>query len=155
MKIGQVVRTLASGTALYLVMAACGASDRGGGGAVGGDGGGVDAEQIVDAFIDELGNPVKDANAGPLPPDVATEACDKMGGVGGSTASTFAVHQYPGKTAADLSAVQVLAHSVAGTAPTIDGALFDRINLTTIVRDGAVAINCGSQFDGATFILPR
>jgi hypothetical protein len=49
MKIGHLVRTLGSGTALYIVMAACGSSDRAVD-AISGDGGGLDEQGGAQAW---------------------------------------------------------------------------------------------------------
>lgn len=154
MRIATVIRSLVSGSVLYIAMAACAASDHGPSSALE-DGGPTAA---LDAFVDELGTPVKDANAGPLPPDVATEPCDKPGSVSGSTGRLFAVHSYPGKTIADLSAVRGQARMPAG-AYTVGGVVYDTFPVTPIVRAGSVAVYCGGAgaltMDSVTLILPQ
>jgi hypothetical protein len=156
MKIGQVLRTLGSGTALYFVMAACGASDRVGG-PVGSDGGGAssDGADIIDALVDELGNPVKEAAAGPLPPDVATESCTKMVKYNGATDYYVAEHAYPGKLVADLTAVRV-----ALTPTVVPVGTYTHQMTTTFLSDGVVGVLCTPVSAGAstwtvTFVLAR
>ena len=106
---------------------------------------------MVDAIIDALTDPVKEAMA--APPDVAIETCNKSY-VSGVTTIYYAEHSYPGKLVNDLSAVRVIAH-VPGASP-IPGPYHDYVT-TPIIRDGAAAITCGANaavYDKVTFILP-
>ncbi len=151
MKNGHIARTLVSGAALYLVMAACGASDRAG--SVAADGGAVDAEQLVDAFVDGLVDPVPPANAETLPPDVATEPCNKILKYSGQD-WYVAEHAYPGKTAAQLALVRGMAESTALAGYT------HTFSVLVSVRDGGAAAPCNSVLSGQsnlsmTFVLPR
>ncbi|AKV04570.1 hypothetical protein AKJ09_11233 [Labilithrix luteola] len=144
---------------LYVVMAACGASDRAAGLAAsnddGGGGGSVDASEIVDAFVDSMTNPVGDAKADPLPPDVATEKCDKILKYGGVTDYYVAEHAYPGKTAAELALVHFTI-----TAPNYLEGYSLQFGSGGYVRDGSVAVMC-DMVNGTpstktvTFVLPR
>ena len=143
-------------------MAACGASD----GIVASmqDGGGPLGDAFAgaaDAFGDALVNPVNDAKADPLPPDVATEPCDKTGTLG-PTPSNFAVHDYPGKSVEDLSAVRVIGHIDAVAKPSIGGNSYDHTTsvLNSSLRAGSVAVYCGATggaqaYSSVTFVLPR
>lgn len=148
----KILRTLASGAVLYVVMAACGSSDRvsdvvaGDGGIVGSDG------DVVDALVDALVNPVKEASAAE-PPDVATEPCDKM--LKYNNADWYvAEHAYPGKTAAELASVRVVfpTNALAGYG--------QQVTVGQFVKDGSAATICGPVSNGPpafsyTFILPR
>ncbi len=145
-------------------MAACGASD-GVVASMGGDGGsgGVVDEggALVDAFVDALANPVGDAKAESLPPDVATEQCNKTGTLG-PTPSNFAVHDYPGKSVEELSAVRVIGHIASVAKPSIGGNSYDHTTsvLNSSLRPGSVAVYCGATggsqaYDTVTFVLPR
>ena len=157
------MRSLASGFVIYVAMAACGASD-GVVASMGGDGGsgGVVDEggSFVDAFVDALANPVGDAKAEPLPPDVATEQCNKTGTFGGNP-SNFAVHDYPGKTVEELSAVRMVAHLASVQKADIGGVYdYSLTVLNASVRAGSVAVYCGAvggnqAYDSVTFVMPR
>jgi hypothetical protein len=152
MRLPTVVRTLGSGALFYVVMAACAASDRGGGFTA--DGGGP--ASALDAFVDGVASPVGEASAQNAPPDVATEPCNKKG-TGDYAGYVYAVHEYPGKTIAELSAVRVVAH-YAKAAHIVEGASFNHYATTALLRDGSAAITCGPasgpSIDSATFILP-
>lgn len=160
MRISNVLRSLASGAVLYVVMAACGSSDSGGGSVDAGSGG-LDGADIIDAMIDDLGNPVKDAKADPLPPEVATEPCDKSGTLSVSPASyMFAVHDFPGRTVNDLANLRVVGHyGNAGGKPMIAGPPYEYGGAVPSLRDGSATVNCGTSgalaYDSITFILPR
>ncbi len=152
MRLTHVFRSLASGFVLYVVMAACGASDN----IVASmsDGGDV-GDALVDALGDALVNPVGDAKADPLPPDVATESCTKVLKFGGVD-SYVAEHAYPGKTAAELSLVQTVIASTALEGYTM------QVSVGHYVRDGFVAQYCGAVSGGTaissgkvTFVLAR
>lgn len=158
MKLQHLGRTLVSGALFYVIAAACGSSDNVGSAAK--DGGELDVVAAIDAIVDGVVDPVKDANADPLPPDVATEQCDKQGTVGAAT-YLYAVHAYAGKTVQDLSAVRVVLHysNGAAQAPTIGGTNYDNAVTIPVLRDGSAAVFCGSAgsliYDKATFILPK
>jgi hypothetical protein len=161
MKIGHTTRTLLAGTTLYVVMAACSASDRGGPSRnFGADGGPLgDAHGIIDAFVDELAAPVSDAKAGPLAPDVATETCNSTGTYQGA-ATSFAVHNYPGKTVEDLSAVRIFGQLTNGGASIGGSSYADSPSPLTFIRPGSIAVYCGvvggaAQFNTVTFVLPQ
>lgn len=149
MRFAVVVRSLVSGIVVYVVAAACGASEKVA--VVVGDGGGLDA--VADVLVDDLGNPVGDAHAEPPPPEVATEKCDKVLNYLGAD-TYFAVHEYPGQTAEELSAVRTLlpAGSPEG---------FKYQWAAPLVGDGRVAVNCGRAAPGpqptfaVTFVRPK
>jgi len=114
-----------------------------------------DAASIVDAVVDGLSDPVSEAAAGPVPPDVAVETCTKTMLANG-VASHVAVHAYPGKTAAELARVRVIMRDAASVA-TIDGQAFDGV-FNPLVRDGFAAVYCGPQanpplYASATFVF--
>lgn len=171
MRLSDVVRALVSGLVVYVVAAACGASERiastgdsGPSTTSAGDGvdaaneievGGSESESgIVDAFLDELGNPVHDAKAGPNGPDLADERCDKVLKYNAAgTNQNFAVHSYPGKTARELGAVQVLIPSTGVEGYTA------QVSTGAWVKDGSAAYLCGGPIGaptipGVTFVLP-
>jgi hypothetical protein len=111
---------------------------------------------LVDAIVDGVANPVSEASAAPL--DVATEPCNKTGTVNGSS-FVYAVHEYPGKTVQDLSALRVVSHFVSGPQrPTIAGVAFEQQAGVPFLRDGFAAAFCGASgaptYDSVTFILP-
>lgn len=155
MRIAHVVRSFVSGTIVYVVATACGASDRiasvsTDGGEEAHDGSVI---SLVDALGDVLANPVDDARADPLTPDIATETCSH------GTSYKYAVHAYPGKSANELSAVRVvcLMHEAAS----VDGVTYAQSQNQTalLLREGSVALLCGPvgglACDSVTFILPR
>ncbi len=168
MRLSNVLRSLGSGAALYLVMAACSASDSvlsagngGGAGGTGGDGGlGATVDAFADALTDALWSPVNDANAETLPPDVATVPCNTSGTYAGQ-GSYFAVKAYPGKTKADLSALRMTAHHAnTNTRPTVGAEVYeDQLGAFAFVRDGVAAAYCGASsaptYDSVTFVMPR
>ncbi len=152
MKIAHVVRALLSGSAIYVAMAACGAAESSRAPLV--DGG--ESELDVRSTSDALVNPVKDAKADPLPPLVVNEPCDKDVMVG-STTTKGAVHDFPGKTAADLSALRVLVPT-GGTNITYGSKTFDRSTGGDVfVTAGSAVVLCGTALAGqsVTFILPQ
>jgi hypothetical protein len=147
MRIGHLARTLGSGAALYVVMAACGGSDRA---AETGDAG---AAELVDAFVDEVASPVKDAKADPVTPDVAVEQCDKVVKYQGSADYYVAEHAYPGKTIAQLSAVRVV---ITPSPAQIEG--YNHQQTLPHLRDGFGAVLCSPVSAGPspysiTFVL--
>jgi hypothetical protein len=143
MRFAVVARSLVSGLVVYVLAAACGASEKAA--MVADDGG--DPGQVADAFVDELGRPVREASAEEA--DVAEEKCDKSAG-----ATAFAVHAYPGKSVRDLARVVALVHRAAG-GDTIAGEPFPSIQMNAQIRAGAVAAQCYGPSDTVTFALPR
>jgi hypothetical protein len=153
MRFAYVVRSFVSGAVVYVVAAACGASERVAD--VAGDGGGA----MVDALVDGIVDPVKEASADPTGADIAEERCDKTGTVGGATYA-YAVHAYPGKSVRELSALRVVTFAGSKSAPiVINGASFDRGQASAALRDGEAAVFCGPtgapSYESVTFILPR
>lgn len=157
MRISHFVRSLASGATVYVVVAACGASGTGGSNIVDAGQGPIDA--IADAIVDSVVNPVGDARADPLPPDVATEPCNKQGSFS-NTSPLYAVHAYPGKTAQDLTAVRALVHwAPSATRHTVEGITYEQSTTVPLIGPERVAVYCGvpgsASYDSVTFILPR
>jgi hypothetical protein len=145
----DVAKAFAGGAVLYVVMAACSASDGGSGwvknGASGGGFGGAGG-----SFFDALTDPVPNAEAGE--PQVAQEACDKTVPAGTQT-MYYAEHLYPGKTKAEL----VLVHAFSDFNP--DGSSLpgysDLASSIMYVADGKVAVYCNMEpGHTATFVLP-
>lgn len=136
MRTNLVLRSLVSGVCVYFLAAACDASEHLGSGGDGDGGRGV-LDALADAIgtvLDEAGNPVHDANAAPLPPDVATEKCDKKRSNGG-TELWVAEHSYPGQSATDLVSVQAMIPTAIqgythGVSP-------------VLVGDGIAGVSCG------------
>ena len=137
LRIAHTARTLLSGTALYLVMAACGASDKGVA-AVAGDGGFVAA---LDAMGDAISDPVRDARADPLPPDIATETCSANSPIVkyGGADSYIVEHAYPGKTVQELALVRVVGESpsLGGYTHRVGGHYGD-----VYIKNGSVGVPC-------------
>ena len=65
--------------------------------------------------------------AEPIAPDVATEACTKTDG-----SSQYAVHEYPGKSLADLARVSAVR---LGTFPSVDGHAYAGVQTVVTLRD--------------------
>lgn len=180
MRAKETIRIFVGAVMVYVAIAACGAgsgggggngstalNDGGGSGSNGGDSsgsgpgkgdssGGGTLDAFMDAIADALVDPVKDANAGPLPPIVATEACDKAftTGPGGS----FAVHAFPGKLVNDLGALQVITHAVGSSLKgTLGGQTYEHYTgaHSIYLRDGSAAVACYNAADTITFILPQ
>ena len=101
MKLRTVLQSLAAGAAIYVTIAACVAADR-----LPGDPGDMTPRERADAYADALADviadPTGEANASPLPPEVAEEACAKKYAIGGTT-YRYAEHEYPGASAAELA----------------------------------------------------
>jgi hypothetical protein len=113
--------------------------------------------QILDALTD----PVGEAAGQPVGPIAATENCDKVYMLGGRPYA-FAEHAFPGYTAQQLAALQVLltfnSKIVAGGGvPT--GYSQQVGGVGVFVRDGSAAVECGEgtspAFQSVTFILPQ
>jgi len=157
MKISHVARALASGTVLYIAMAACGAAESGHAPPLADAAdSSLDAVAAADAFADALVHPVKDAKADPLPPLTFDEPCDKDISVAG-TMTKGAVHDFPGKTPAEISAVRVLVPT-GGTAITYGAKTFERSTGGTLfVTAGSAVVLCGTALAGqsVTFIFPQ
>jgi|GEM_PF-6705736 len=167
MRVKESLRVFGGAVVVYMAIAACGAS---GGGSSGADDGGPAASSssgasgsasssaggggLLDAIADALTNPVKDAKAGPLPPLVATELCDKAFTYPGGAVGKAAIHAYPGKLVNDLAAIQVVDHSGSYTG-TAEGVAYTGAAKANIVylADGSVAAVCGGG--SMTFILPQ
>lgn len=162
MRLSHILRSLVSGLCVYVLAAACAATehhaslaDGGAGGGAGGTpaGGLRDAiADVVSDVVDELGNPVPDAKAGPTPADVATEPCTTVLKYGGED-TYFAVHSYPGKTRTDLATLHTIAES------SLLAGYTDILYPRTWVRDGSAAAFCGAVSAGptsikVTFVLP-
>ncbi len=166
MKIANVVRTLAAGAAIYVVMAACAATEhldqsavdgggKGGASASGGGGGGSEdgpsssSGAFVDAFADALTSPVAEASAEPLAPESVTENCDKI-----REPFRYAEHSYPGMTAAEITVnvVPLVASTNGPAGYTLAPSVL------SWVKDGAGAVICGSSSSAAgtvTFVRRR
>lgn len=153
MRLSNVLRSLGSGIVVYLVVAACGSSDSAINAML--DGGLTDS---AIALVDGIANPIGEASADPLPPDIATEQCDKAGTTQGQ-ASLYAVHAYPGKTINDLSSIRVIAHSTAQFVHVVEGSTYGDLLGAPQFRDGSVAVYCGPSAtlftSSVTFILPQ
>ncbi len=148
MRIGNVIRSLVSGSVLYAAMAACGAAESAN--APRADGPTDAASAFADAFVDELGNPVGDAHAGPLAPMVFDEPCDKSVSINGTATGKGAIHSFPGKSVNDLAALRAVLPTPGIAA---GGLSFDRTLTTEIfLADGMALVVCTST---ATFILPQ
>jgi len=93
----------------------------------------------------QTSNPTVDA-AGAIGPDVTMETC---------SASGYATHVYPGKSAVDLARVQTLGRFK--TPATIEGQQYTHWELAvyTFIRDGAVTVDCHTNpIDQVWFVLP-
>lgn len=171
MKLGHVVRTLAAGATFYVVMAACAAVERNQGaepisfeesGASSGSSGqtssgsstssssGVTSSSSTSGtIVDALTDPVSEAKADVLPPEISTDPCDKTHG-----AFVYAEHAYPGISANELALVVAVVPTTSGPA----GYTKQPTGLSW-VRDGAVAVNCGAAssptFTTVTFVRHR
>src|SRR5689334_23334037 len=106
MRLPIVLRSLISGFVLYVVAAACGAGEAALSTAIDGGEAGAIADAFVDTLVDSTTNPVGEASADPLPPDVVTEQCDKI-----DSTTRYAVHTFAGKSVEDLSAVRAVCHT--------------------------------------------
>lgn len=166
----DVVGSLSGSVVLYVAMAACGApagsgragelstSTGAGGTANGASGAGSQGSGgVLGGLVDAMTNPVADAHAA-LPPDVATEPCNKRAHIGDSGIDyLYAEHAYPGKTKADLTALRQLGHLTS--AYVVLPGYADIAGLGAYVRDGIAAVFCGSSqapiYDTITFILPN
>jgi hypothetical protein len=112
---------------------------------------------IIGAIADAITDPVSEANAQSLPPITAMERCDKMAAVGDSgTTVAYAEHAFPGYT------VQQLARAVAIVTWSANFVFipgYTQSVQTPFVRDGYVAIDCGSatspEYSSVTFMLPQ
>ena len=133
MKPADVFRTLAGGTVLYFVMAACSGSGSGGGGSSGGPGGGPGGGGG--------GSPVPDAWA--APPQQVAVRCDKEAG-----GWVYAEASLPGRSAADLArSIPLLKYDASKVV--VPG--YDRSVLysaafgapSIFVKDGGVVVLCG------------
>ena len=155
MRPALVLRSLVSGLCVYVVAAACAATEHHLSTA---DGGVVDLgdaiAELPDVVADALSNPVGEAEAAPsLSVDVATEPCSTVLRYGSGEAY-FAVHAYPGRSRVELSAVRAIVRSeLVPDYP-------DSVGAAVFVRDGSVAAFCGLTGSGApqysvTFVLPR
>lgn len=135
MKIGHIMGSGASGTIIYVAMAAaCASSDGAGSGA---DGGGS-------------GSPVPNASAAAPPAtlDVAAETCSKpmtYTTAPGVTAQwVYAEHEYPGASAAELaSSVSVITSVPTGNGSTAPPG-YGQSETFFYVRDGFVSVPCGA-----------
>jgi hypothetical protein len=145
----DVAKAFAGGAVLYVVMAACSASDGGSGwvknGASGGGFGGAGG-----SLFDALTDPVPNAEAGE--PQVAQEPCDKT-----TTYQTqtfyYAEHLYPGKTKTELLMVRAFADFTPGG--TNLAGYVDAVSAQQYLADGKVAVYCGFEAGHtATFVLP-
>jgi hypothetical protein len=145
--LAHVVRSLAAGAAVYVLMAAC-AAEEGAPARVlhsssSSSSGGGD-ESAVDAFLDELGDPVKGAAAAP---SSSIENCDKSYAIG-ATNVRYAEHAYPGATAAELASVLILVAEPNGPPGYAQTA-----GIVPWVKEGSVASPCGNA-TSLTFIRP-
>ena len=153
MKISSVLSALSSGTLLYLVMAACSASDgsRGTSSGAAGSEGGASSGSVVDGMVGNAVNPVPSASAAPgVPaPTVSVEQCDKTYAFNGTT-YRYAEHSYPGSSIAEMASVRVLVSFPAGTSfPTG----YSTLVTNAYVKDGAASFPCGEQ-TSLTFVKP-
>lgn len=150
MRVRDVAKTVAGSLFVYVVAAACGASDRAASVVV--DGGG--AEDVADVIVSEIVNPVADAKAEPLPLDIAIEQCDKTypcPGIGTGTCY-LAEHLYPGVKKTDLASSVT---SMLEAAPASSPLGYDTAYVVSgWVRDGAVAVGC-SKDTTVTFVRRR
>lgn len=129
-------------------MAACGSSHSAGVGGPDAATGPHEAGGPMDALV----SPVPEAQAGPLPPDVVVEQCDKMGLTVGTTTYFYAEHAYPGKSKADLARVGVVVH-LPGGSPALGHGYEDVVG-SPYVKDGFAAFTC-AQGQSVTFVLPQ
>jgi hypothetical protein len=153
----EVLRALAAGALIYVVMAACsgkGGQDSAGAGVSGVDDAGSDREGNSGMF-DALTDPVPEAHGG-TPPEVATEPCNVTNPEAGA-GFLWAVHAYAGKTVNDLSGVRALAHIPSSPSSTSGSNLpgFDYHIVEVQLKEGAAAVYCGGNYDSVTFILPN
>lgn len=148
MKLSSVLGALASGSVLYLAMAACSASD--------GSHGPAASEATDEAgassggLLDAITNPVPSATAAPETSTrtVSTEPCDKTYVQGGLT-WRYATHDYPGATAADLAHVVVLIdYGIASSVNRPNG--YNQTTAVPMLRDGSAAFICGVDGQSAT-----
>lgn len=149
MRIQTMLRSLASGLAIYVAMAACSAAERTM--SADPDASSASVGDALAGFLDEAGNPVGDALADT--PDVSTEQCNKTGTFQGQPA-WIAEHKYSGKSLGELALVRTLVPSTA-----LDGYTHLEHG-SAFVGDGKVAVYCGPktgqpQFASVTFVLPR
>ncbi len=146
MRAALVARSLVSGIVVYLLAAACAASDQVASAI-------ADGGSVADVLADVIATPVNDARAEPLGPEVVTERCDKRV-VYVSQEYFAAVHAYPGKTAAQLALVGTLLEQ-AGLP---DGYSHQRWT-AVFVKDGSVMVLCdvvaANKTQYAIFALPR
>lgn len=168
MKISTVVKSAAAGMVIYVAMAACAASEQArtasmadedasasSGGTSGTSGGGSIVDVIADVWA-EASDPVKDAKADPLPPEVSVETCNKTYTVGADT-HVYAEHSYPGESITTLtSEVSVV---VGVSSVNIPAGYSHFQHPGAYVKEGAVAVTCGPQagpaFSTVTFVRRR
>ncbi len=148
MRTGTVVGSVVGSAVVYLVVAACGSShDQ----TIVVVGGGV--EDVVDAIT----SPEGEAAANTPMLDVADETCQPIGSVG----QRVATHQYPGRTANELSTVRLLV-STSSAPGTSDGTkyVYTLRGDGALVKDGQIAYDCGATTGGPAdvvgvrFVLP-
>lgn len=143
MKLGTVGRSAGAGMVVYVVMAACSATEKGAppglttkketptadSSADTSTSGGM-----LDAFVDALANPVSDAKADIADFDVSTVNCDKTSGN-----VRYAEKDYPGISATELAHVAALVDG-----PTQISGYTKAPYPLSGVKDGAVAVVCGA-----------
>ncbi len=152
MHLKTTLRALLSGGLLYVAMAACGAAETANAPSVdGGPGAALDA--FVDALGDELGQPVEDANAGPAPPTVAEEPCDKDVAINATSNGKGAIHAFAGKTAVDLAPLHAVV-TYAASSITANGVSFDHYQADSIFLHDGVALVLCRVGERVTFVLP-
>jgi hypothetical protein len=142
---------------VYVAMAACGGGPDplvSNGKDAGTDGQSLDSTSPVDAMLDALTDPVKEASA--APPDVAVEQCDKISNLTGSQV-LYAEHAYPNKTVVQLAGVVGVAHMKSVATQTLPS--YSDAVLPVQLRPGFAAVVCGppgpNGYDTVTFVLPQ
>lgn len=140
MKAKSSAQFLGGACAIYVAMAACGASsDR--------SASSIDASARTglgdSSAIDALTNPVTEAAADPIV-DVAQETC---GPIAGQATGIYAQHQYPGKTLTELTAVRVTIHYTATGGAGLPALGYADYQVSAFIKDGAALAAC--PVDGA------
>lgn len=166
MKIQTVVKSACAGMVIYVAMAACAASEKSIATRVdddaatpGSTGTGDVGPSIVDVIQDaahdvlaEVSDPVRDAKADPLPPEEASEPCDKSV-ISGPWKYLYAEHAYSGASIAELSSSVTALKLYASTATGTDiGPLsgYKHESVTLAFKPGVVAAICEQHPAGDT-----
>lgn len=156
MRLNEVLRLLLGASAVYLVVAACGAEMSGRDGESSHEftdrHSSVSDSSMLGSIATDMLRPVRDAAAQQVPLVETTVVCDRE-----AMGILYAVKEYPGRRAAELASVVALC--IRSQPLDIDGVSYHAsAGSATWVRDGAVAVGCGTAQNllcsSITFVSP-